>query len=73
MSTDNIPRVTVGIVCAQRIEFCLNGTYRAKGKTVSGPQTVELSDGALLYTADVLLAFTFCEIMLVYLGKLLNQ
>jgi len=49
MSTDNIPRVTVGIVCAQRIEFCLNGTYRAKGKTVSGPQTVELSDGALLW------------------------
>jgi uncharacterized membrane protein len=32
-----------------------------------------ISDGALLYTADVLLAFTFCEIMLVYLGKLLNQ
>ena len=49
MSTDNMPRVTVGIVCAQRIEFCLNGTYRAKGKTVSGPQTVELSDGALLW------------------------
>lgn len=49
MSTDNIPRVTVGIVCAQRIDFSLNGTYQAKGKTVSGPQTVELSDGALLW------------------------
>ena len=49
MSTDNTPRVTVGIVCAQRIDFSLNGTYQAKGKTVSGPQTVELSDGALLW------------------------
>ena len=49
MSTENIPRVTVGIVCAQRIDFSLNGTYQAKGKTVSGPQAVELSDGALLW------------------------
>ncbi len=57
MSTDNIPRVTVGIVCAQRIEFCLNGTYRAKGKTVSGPHTVELSDGALLWQGQ-----QFCEL-----------
>ena len=42
MSKDNTPLVTVGIVSAQRIDFCLNGMFQAKGETVSGPQTVEL-------------------------------
>ena len=49
MKTDNTPMVTVGIVSAQRIDFCLNGEYQAKGKSVSGPQLVELVDGALLW------------------------
>ena len=49
MKTDNTPMVTVGIVSAQRIDFCLNGEYQAKGKTVSGSQTVELVDGTLLW------------------------
>ena len=41
------PAVTVGIVSAQHIEFCLNGIYQAKGENVEGPQTVELEDGSL--------------------------
>lgn len=49
MSKDNTPMVTVGIVSAQRIEFCLNGNYQAESKTVSGPQTVEVSGGVLLW------------------------
>ncbi len=43
------PTVTVGIVSAQRIDFRLNGTYQAKGESISGEQTVELSDGGLLW------------------------
>ena len=49
MKTNNTPMVTVGIVSAQRIDFCLNGEYQANGKAVSGPQMVELVDGALLW------------------------
>ena len=47
MSKSSIPLVTVGIVSAQRIDFCLNGEYLVENKTVSGPQTVELLDGTL--------------------------
>ncbi|MBQ9357675.1 MAG: DUF4922 domain-containing protein [Prevotella sp.] len=43
------PTVSVGIVSAQKIDFCLNGTYKAKGENIKGPQTVELSDGGLLW------------------------
>ena len=49
MSKGKTPLVTVGIVSAQRIDFCLNGTFQAKGETVSGPQTVELFEGAVLW------------------------
>ena len=43
------PQVTVGIVSAQKIEFCLNGNYTAKGETITGLQTVELAEGGLLW------------------------
>ena len=43
------PTVTVGIVSGQRIDFCLNGTYQAKGESISGEQTVETVDGGLLW------------------------
>ncbi len=39
--------VSVGIVSAQRIDFCLNGNYQAKGENIEGPQTVELTEGGL--------------------------
>ena len=43
------PQVTVGIVSGQKIVFCLNGNYTAKGETISGQQTVELAEGGLLW------------------------
>ena len=43
------PQVTVGIVSGQKIEFCLNGNYSAKGETITGLQMVELADGGLLW------------------------
>ena len=43
------PQVTVGIVSAQKIVFCLNGDYTAKGETITGEQTVELAEGGLLW------------------------
>ena len=47
VASDEEPTVTVGIVSAQRLEFFLNGDYSAKGSTVSGPQTVEVTDGGV--------------------------
>ncbi|MBO4811075.1 MAG: DUF4922 domain-containing protein [Prevotella sp.] len=41
--------VSVGIVSGQRIDFCLNGTYQAKGENVEGAQTVEMAEGGLLW------------------------
>ena len=49
MSIGNTPLVTVGIVSAQRIDFCLNGEYQVENETVSGSQIVEQADGALLW------------------------
>ena len=43
------PQVTVGIVSAQKIVFCLNGNYTAKGETITGEQMVELAEGGLLW------------------------
>ena len=43
------PLVTVGIVSGQTIVFELNGDYAAKGETIMGMQTVELSDGGVLW------------------------
>ena len=43
------PQVTVGIVSGEKIEFCLNGNYSAKGETITGLQTVELAEGGLLW------------------------
>ena len=43
------PTVTVGIVSGQRIDFCLNGKYQAKGENIEGPQSVELAEGGLLW------------------------
>ena len=44
-----LPTVSVGIVSGQRIDFRLNGPYQAKGESIEGPQTVELTEGGLLW------------------------
>lgn len=43
------PMVSVGIVSAERLSFVLNNAYMAKGEVLTGPQTVELSEGGLLW------------------------
>ena len=43
------PLVTVGIVSAQKIVFSLNAPYTAKGAAISGEQTVEFSEGGILW------------------------
>ena len=46
------PNVHVGIVSAERIEFSLNGDYSAKGETITGRQTVEFSEGGILWNGN---------------------
>ena len=43
------PTVTVGIVSAEKIELTLNTPYTAKGETIRGEQTVEFSEGGILW------------------------
>ena len=43
------PSVKVGIVSGQEIHFSLNGAYTAKGETIEGPQTVQFSEGGILW------------------------
>lgn len=46
---DAVPDVKVGIISANKIEFTLNAPYSAKGNDVTGKQTVEISDGAIIW------------------------
>ena len=41
------PRVQVGIMSARTLRFRLNGTFMAKGRQVTGEQTVECVDGCV--------------------------
>ncbi len=43
------PNVSVGIVSAQRISFVLNKPYIAKGEIINGAQTVDFSEGGILW------------------------
>ena len=53
------PNVTVGIVSGQEIRFALNGAYTAKGETIEGPQTVEFSEGGILWRGNQYRELTF--------------
>ncbi len=46
------PCVKVGIVSGQKIHFALNGAYTAKGETIEGEQTVEFSEGGILWNGN---------------------
>lgn len=46
------PDVHVGIVSGEKIEFSLNGEYLAKGETITGRQTVEFSEGGILWNGN---------------------
>lgn len=53
LKLDMQPNVKVGIVSAQKIHFVLNKPYLAKGKEVIGEQTVEFSEGAILWNGTL--------------------
>lgn len=53
------PEVNVGIMSRQRIRFSLNATYFAKGSYVHGEQTVECSEGGILWNGNLYRELTF--------------
>ena len=53
------PNVCVGIVSGQRICFTLNAPFTAKGETLTGEQTVELSEGGILWRGQQYRELTF--------------
>ena len=55
----DIPMVKVGIISAEKIEFTLNAPYSAKGNEVTGPQTVEISEGGILWNGNHYSHLTF--------------
>jgi len=53
------PEVSVGIVSAEKIHFILNSPYLAKGEEAIGEQTVEFSEGAILWNGNEYTRLTF--------------
>ena len=53
------PLVNVGIVSGQKIHFALNAAYSAKGETIEGDQTVEFSEGGILWNGNQYRELTF--------------
>lgn len=53
------PEISVGIVHAQEIHFALNGSYFAKGETVTGVQQVAFSEGGILWNDNLYRELTF--------------
>lgn len=53
------PEVSVGIMSRQRIHFSLNTNYIAKGMLVHGEQTVECSEGGILWNGNLYRELTF--------------
>ena len=53
------PSVKVGIVSGQKIQFSLNGAYVAKGEVIEGDQTVEFSEGGILWNGNQYRSLTF--------------
>ena len=53
------PEISVGIVNAKEIHFALNGSFFAKGETVSGDQQVAFSEGGILWNGNLYRELTF--------------
>lgn len=51
-TTTEEPEVKVGILSGQHITFTLNGEYSAKGAILSGVQSVDFSDGGILWNGN---------------------
>ena len=58
-ATRKEPNVTVGIITANKITFTLNKSYVAKGEVITGPQTVEFSEGGILWRGTQYRNLTF--------------
>ena len=58
-ATRKEPNVTVGIITADKITFTLNKSYVAKGEVITGPQTVEFSEGGILWRGTQYRNLTF--------------
>ncbi|MBQ0049475.1 MAG: DUF4922 domain-containing protein [Bacteroidales bacterium] len=48
-----VPDVNVGIMTTDHLHFTLNGEFRAKGATVTGPQDVIIEDGCLKWCGQL--------------------
>ena len=59
MSCSKEPIVSVGIVSAEKISFTLNSAYTAKGDVLTGLQTVEFSEGGILWRGSQYRELTF--------------
>ena len=53
------PVVSVGIVSGRKITFTLNDPYMAKGEQITGQQTVEFSEGGILWRGNQYRELTF--------------
>ena len=53
------PEVQVGIMTTDRLTFTLNGEFRAKGTVVTGEQTVEYSEGAVMWQGNLYRSISF--------------
>ena len=53
------PCVSVGIVSGEKISFTLNQPYTAKGENITGIQTVEFSEGGILWNGNQYRELTF--------------
>lgn len=53
------PDVQVGIMSTASLNFTLNGEFRAKGMIVHGDQTVEYSEGGVLWNGNLYRQLTF--------------
>ena len=52
ISKSKEPDVSVGIVTAEKITFTLNQPYMAKGEVLTGSQTVQFSEGGILWRGN---------------------
>ncbi len=59
MESGTEPTVCVGLTASPELSFRLNGMFKAKGHEVSGHQTVELSDGSILWQGSHYQRLTF--------------
>lgn len=53
------PEVSVGIMKADKVCFCLNADYTAKGETVTGGQETVCKDGGILWNGNIYSELTF--------------